>query len=388
LSQAVALADRAGYPVVLKIDSPGQAHISHWGGVRLNLSDQDQVRQAYTDLMNAARSSSEKNRIRGITVQKMVGSPSAELAIGIRTDDLFGPVLSFGWGGIAREISQDRAYTLPPLNRLLARRMIEGAQVYRLLKGYRDHAPANIALLEEILIRLAQLATDFAQIAEIVINPLLVVDQNFCAVSARVRVYPASVRAPLHLVIAPYPNQYETVLDLQEEGPIQIRPIRPEDAPLLKAFFASLSSKSIYFRFFSPLKELPYGMLARFTQIDYDREIAMVAIQENQAGDDEMLGVGRIISGIDPTQAEFAILVGDRWHGRGIGAALLRICLQIARIQGVHHIWGVVMSDNTQMLALGRKLGFKMSRANGEYELRMNLSDMKASLASLNDMRD
>jgi len=376
--QAADLANTAGYPVVLKIDSPGHAYQSCWEGVRLGLANEDQVRQGFAHLMAYAGSQPAGHAIRGITVQRMIGPASAELALTVRTDPDFGPVMAFGWGGVVTDIADDRVIALPPINRLLARRMIEGTHIYRLLKGYRDRPPADLLLLEEILIRLSQLSTDYAQIQEIRIDPLMVIETTLSAVSARICVRPTDVPAPQHLVIAPYPNEYETPLWLPQTGDILLRPIRPEDAPLLKNLFAMLSTRSIYYRFFAPLKELPSEMLARFTQVDYDREIAMVAVRENAAGQEEILAVGRIIKALDPTTAEFSILVADRWHGRGIGAALLHLCLRIAKAQGIRKIWGCVLAENTHMLALGRKLHFNIQRGQdlGEYELRMDLDDL------------
>ncbi len=376
--QAAALADRLGYPVVLKVDSPAHAHKSHWGGVRLNLGSAAAVRQAYEQLTANGRSHIRPDRPVAVTVQPMVGPVSAELRLGIKKDSCFGPVLTFGWGGAATDIAADQVVALPPINRLLARRMVEGTRIHRLLRGYQDHAPADLLLLEEILVRLGRLATDFAEIQALEINPLMVVGTAFCAVSARVMIHTPPVPAPFHLVIAPYPNEYEMNLPVNGLGTILIRPIRPEDASLLQGLFTTLSARSIYFRFFTPLKEMPAEMLARFTQIDYDREIAMVAIREGNGQEEEMLAVGRIIKGLDPSLAEFAILVGDRWHGKGIGAALLRWCLKIAKSQGVRHIWGTVVSDNTQMIALGRKLKFKIQRQpdSGEYEFKMDLDQL------------
>ncbi|MBI5062311.1 MAG: GNAT family N-acetyltransferase [Desulfatitalea sp.] len=376
--QAAAIADQLGYPVVLKVDSPAHAHKSHWGGVRLNLVNEAAVRQAYAQLTASGRSQVDHAQPVAVTVQPMVGPASAELCLGIKKDGRFGPVLTFGWGGAATEIAADQVVALPPINRLLARRMVEGTKIHRLLRGYQDHAPADLQQLEEILIRLGRLATDFAEIQSLEINPLMVVNATFRAVSTRVRVHTPPVPAPFHLVIAPYPNQYEMNLAVNGLGTVLIRPIRPEDAPLLQGLFATLSARSIYFRFFTPLKEIPSEMLARFTQIDYDREIAMVAIHEGNGQEEEMLAVGRIIKGLDPSLAEFAILVGDRWHGKGIGAALLRWCLKIAKSQGVRDIWGTVVSDNTQMIVLGRKLKFKIQRQpdSGEYEFRLDLSQL------------
>ena len=310
-------------------------------------------------------------------------SPSGiELYLGMRKDGIFGPVMKFGWGGTLTDVVDDHSLGLPPLNRLLAKRMMEETKVYRLLCGYSNHLPANVVLLEEVLIRLSQLATDFAQIEQIELNPLVATGQRVWAAHARVRLHPSPVPAPMHLAIAPYPNEYETTLHLPDTGDIFIRPIRPEDAPLMQALFGSLSEQSIYFRFFRPLKALPEHMLARFTQIDYDREIAIVAIKEIAGKVEQMMAVGRIIKDPDPRQAEFAILVGDPWHGKGIGASLLHLCLRIAKSQGVQKIWGKVMADNTQMLVLGRKMNFNISRDldSGEYELRLDLCQLADSI--------
>jgi acetyltransferase len=334
---------------------------------------QDQARQllaAYGLPISHAREAHGESAV----AQTTIALPGVELSVGIRTDGIFGPVIVFGWGGAIGEIVTDQGLGLPPINRLLARRMMEQTKVYHLLCGYRGLEPANILLLEEILVRLSQLTTDFAQIGEIEINPLVATGQSFRAMDVRVRLNAAAVTAPMHLAIAPYPNEYETTLHLPDlGGNVFIRPIRPEDAPLLQRLFAGLSAQSIYFRFFSPLKALSENMLARFTQIDYDREVALVAIREAAGNEEQMMAVGRIIKEPDPRKAEFAILVGDPWHGMGIGAALLSLCLRIAKIQGVRQIWGKVLADNTQMLALGRKLNFKIARVDGEYELRLDL---------------
>jgi acetyltransferase len=277
-------------------------------------------------------------------------------------------------GGILTEVLKDRAIALPPLNRLLAARLMKQTQVYRLLQGYRNIPAANLELLEEILIRLAQLVTDFSEIQELDINPLVVTPDGFSAVDARVILASPETPAPLHLVISPYPNQYEAHSTTNTGINIFIRPIRPEDAPLLVELFESLSPRSVYLRFFSPLKQLPHSMLARFTQIDYDRHIALVAISESQP-EEKMLGVARVILGRDPREAEFSVVVGDPWQGEGIGASLLQRCLGIAKERGVHEVTGAVLVENTQMLALGRKLGFKIKKVPdaSEYELVIDL---------------
>ena len=296
--------------------------------------------------------------------------PAYELILGAKQDRDFGPVILFGMGGILTEVLKDRAIALPPLNRLLAKRLMEETKVYQLLQGYRDIPPANIQLLEEILIRLAQLVTDFSEIEELDINPLFVNEKNACAIDARVLLKPSDKPAPLHLVISPYPDQFEEHTQTDVGIDIFVRPIRPEDAPLLVGLFESLSPRSVYLRFFSPMKRLPHSMLALFTQIDYDRHIALVALSEAKSKE-EMLGVARIIFERNLKEAEFSVVVGDQWQGKGIGAALLQRCLSIASDQGLEKVTGVVLAENTQMLTLGKKMGFKSKKVVGanEYEL-------------------
>ncbi|HUV76552.1 MAG TPA: GNAT family N-acetyltransferase [Desulfobacterales bacterium] len=296
-----------------------------------------------------------------------------ELAIGSKKDRDFGPVIFFGAGGIVAEVIQDRAVALPPLNRLLARRLLEKSKIYHLLKGFEIHSPENLTWIEEILIRLAQLVTDFPEIEEIDINPLVVSKNDVCAMDVRILLKPAKVPAPHHLVISPYPNQYETRTVREGVGELFIRPIRPEDAPLLVELFDSLSPQSVYFRFFSPLKILPHRMLARFTQIDYDREIALVALWGAEPNE-KMLGVARVITDIyNQKYAEFSVIVAESWHGKGIGAELLRRCLSISKERGIETVTGIVLPENTQMLALGGKLGFSAKRVTGESEYKLSI---------------
>ena len=234
--------------------------------------------------------------------------------------------------------------------------------------------PANLEILEEILIRLAQLVTDFSEIQELDINPLVVTATGFNAVDARVLLKPSEIPATLLLVISPYPDQYEEHIKTNMGNDIFIRPIRPADAPLLVELFESLSPRTIYLRFFSPLKHLPHSMLARFTQIDYDRHIALVAISESQQPKEKMLGVARVILGRTLKEAEFSVVVCDPWQGTGIGAALLQRCLLIAKERGIQTVTGTVLAENIQMLALGRKLGFDVKKdpSVSEYTLSID----------------
>jgi acetyltransferase len=293
--------------------------------------------------------------------------------MGSKRDRDFGPVIFFGIGGIMTEILKDRSVALPPLNRLLARELIKKTKVYTLLKGFKNHPPVDLTRLEEILIRLSQLVTDFPEIIEIDINPFLITNDGAWTKNARILLSPSAVQAPHHLVISPYPNQYEARTVREGVGELFIRPIRPEDASLLVELFESLSHQSVYFRFFGPLKMLSPSMLARFTQIDYDREIALVALLGREPNE-KMLGVARVITDIyNQKNAEFSIVVGDPWHGKGIGAELLKRCLSISKERGIEIVKGIVLPDNTQMLALGKKLGFTAKKIAGESEFELNI---------------
>jgi len=367
-AEAVDKAAAMGFPVVLKINSRDITHKSDAKGVVLDLKNENEVRDAFDRIIKNAQAYHPEARIDGVTIQPMRKRPGYELICGAKQDRDFGPVVLFGMGGILTEVLKDRALALPPLNRLLAKRLMEETKVYRLLQGYRDIPPADMQLLEEILIRLAQLVTDFSEIQELDINPLFVNEKTACAIDARVLLKPSDKPAPLHLVISPYPEQFEEHTRTSVGIDIFVRPIRPEDAPLLVGLFESLSPRSVYLRFFSPMKRLPHSMLALFTQIDYDRHIALVAMSESK---EEMLGVARIIYAKDLKEAEFSVVVGDQWQGKGIGATLLQRCLSIARDQGLETVTGFVLAENTQMLALGKKMGFKSKKVMGanEYEL-------------------
>lgn len=373
-TEALDLARRFGFPVVMKIHSRDIIHKTDAGGVLLDLKTSESVSDGFHRLLDNAANAVPGAVIEGVTIQPMVPT-DCELIVGAKQDPDFGPVILFGMGGILAELHQDSAIALPPLNRLLASRLMENTRIDGLLKGYRNHPPANRQLLEEILIRLSQMVTDFPEIAELDINPLVVVADRAMAVDARVILKPAPCPAPLHLVVSPYPVQYESRVNVAGVGDLMIRPIRPEDAHLLQDLFEILSPQSIYFRFFTPVKQLSQSMLARFTQIDYDREIALVAIQES-GSEEKMLGAARVILQRNLQDAEFAVLVGDPWHGKGIGAQMLSKCLDIARERRFRTIWGTVLADNKGMLALGRKLGFTIKRAgqSGEFELTLDMT--------------
>jgi acetyltransferase len=377
IEEAVQLAQQIGYPLVMKVHSPDITHKTEANGVQLDIRDEDKVREAYRNIIEGARAYDAQAKILGVTVQPMIQRPDYEILLGAKRDANFGPAILFGMGGILTEILKDQAIGLPPLNRSLARRLMESTQVYSILQGYRNKPGVNLELLEEMVIRLSQLVENFPEIVELDMNPIIVHEGRPCAVDARVILKPSEVPAPFHLVISPYPEQYEFQTVVKDGLAVFIRPIKPEDAPLLVDLFNTLSPTSIYHRFFSPMKTLPHSMLARFTQIDYDREIALVALEEGKQSE-RILGVARVIGDPDVKKAEFAVLVGDPWQGRGVGAELLQKCLGIAKERGIETVVGIVLRENTQMLALARKLGFNVFRSDepGELQLTIDLGSL------------
>jgi len=375
---AVALAEVLGYPLAMKVISPEISHKTEADGVQLDLNGAEDIRKGYRRILKGAASYHPKARVLGVSLQPYIDRPDYELLIGSKRDENFGPVILFGMGGIFTEILKDRAIALPPLNRLLIRRMMESTRAYRLLKGYRNRPPADIALIEEMILRLAQLVIDFPEIDALDMNPVAVKDGVPRVLDARILLKPNPYPSPLHLVISPYPQQDEILKTTRTGIPLRIRPIMPEDAPMLEALFHRLSPNTVYFRFFRHMKTISPDMLARFTQIDYDREIALVALQADPAPE-AFLGVARIISHPDGKHAEFAIVIDDAWQGKGIGAVLLEHALHLAKRRSVETVWGSVLPDNVNMVRLGKTLGFTV-RYNRESEVYDLTIDLKAAV--------
>ena len=373
-----ALGREMGYPLVMKLLSPDISHKTEAGGIRLDLRSDEDVRAAFAGIVESARQYKADARIEGVTLQPFFANPDYEILLGAKRDVHFGPVVLFGMGGIFTEVLKDRALGLPPLNRLLARRMMQQTRAWTLLQGYRNRPPADIERLEEMIIRLSQMLIDFPQIAELDMNPVMIKDGKAVAVDARILVSEPIRPYPLHLVISPYPAEDESHLVTEEGTRLYVRPVRPEDAPLFQRFFKVLSQETIYYRFFSHVKELSPEMLARFTQIDYDREIALVATDDDPETE-QMLGVARIIGDPDGKKGEFAVVVGDPWHGIGIGSNLLEKCLAIAENRGFQRVHGIVLGENRSMLAMGKKLGFevKVGADAKEFELVIPLTSFK-----------
>ncbi|TKB07948.1 bifunctional acetate--CoA ligase family protein/GNAT family N-acetyltransferase [Desulforhopalus sp. IMCC35007] len=373
---AVQMSNEIGYPVVLKLLSTDITHKTEANGVHLDLRSEAEVSLAFKTIMTSARAYNKDANIEGVTIQPYQTKPDYEILLGAKRDNDFGPIILFGLGGIFTEIIQDKALGLPPMNRLLARRLMQQTKAFTLLKGYRNRQAADLTMLEEMIVSLSQLLIDYPQISELDMNPVLISKGLPTVVDARVMVSPHPSSSPAHLVISPYPRENEYHLECNSHIHLFIRPVRPEDTSLFLNLFKVLSPTTIYFRFFGALKALSPEMLCRFTQIDYDREIALVAIDEDSTVD-RILGVARIIGDPDGEEGEFAVLIGDAWQGQGIGASLLQKVLLIALKRNFKTIHGIVLQENTHMLALGKKLGFTVSRGKdaGEYQLHIDLSD-------------
>ncbi len=376
-NEAMMIATQLGFPVALKIDSPDIAHKSDVQGVALNIMTGVGARDAYTDMVERVSRLQPQARIHGVTVQRMANSRRGrEINIGVVTDDPFGPVIVFGAGGTMIELIDDRAMELPPLNQFLARRLIERARVAETLGEWRGGPAADLDALDRILQRVSEMVCALPQLREMDINPIIVDEHGAVAVDARVVVdntQPARGgphAAYHHLAILPYPARYEQVWPLPGGGEYTIRPIRPDDAQMLQDLMHHLSPESRYFRFVSSISELPPTMLARFTLIDYDREMALVAVhKQRRAGVDgqiteteRVIGVSRYITNPDQTSCEFSLVVADDFAGKGLGSRLMESIMAVARDRGLAEIIGMVLASNTAMLKLMRFLGFEIKR--------------------------
>jgi acetyltransferase len=355
---AGAAAERIGFPVALKILSPDVSHKSDVGGVALGLEGGAAVRTAMESMLARVRKQKPAARIEGVTVQRMAGGAGAfELIVGATVDTIFGPVILFGHGGTAVELIGDRAIGLPPLNRVLASELISRTRIARLLAGFRGHPGTDRAAIERVLMQISQLMADFPEIAELDINPLIADSKSVLALDARVRVARATSTGSDRFAIRPYPQFLSEEVELGGRR-IELRPIRPEDEPAHREFMSHLSPDDLRFRFFGMVREMPHSQLARFTQIDYDREMAFLAIDHTADGKPRTLGVVRAVADPDNRQAEFAIIVRSDLKGQGLGGLLMRKIIDYCRSRGTEEIVGQVMVENTAMRRLAKELGF------------------------------
>jgi acetyltransferase len=364
--EAVSQAEKLGYPVVLKLLSNTIAHKTDVGGVRLDLQSADQVRAAYQQIEESVTAKVGAESFCGVSVQPMLRRDGLELILGSCLDPQFGPVILFGSGGVRVEIYGDRALALPPLNTTLAQRMMEQTKIYWALKGGRGRQPVELGALERLLVRFSQLVVEQPWIKEIDINPLLATSERITALDARVILHEPE-RNFLDLprpAIRPYPAQYIWEWHMKDGTPVTIRPIRPEDEPLMVKFHATLSERSVYLRYFCSLSlstRVEHERLVRICFASYDRGFALVADHVNpEDGQHEVIGVGRF-SAINRSEAEAAVLVSDRWHGRGLGTELLASVARVAREEKFRKLSGEILRDNLPTQAIFKKVGFKLS---------------------------
>jgi acetyltransferase len=370
---AMAAAREIGFPAVIKIHSPDITHKSDVGGVRLNLQNADMVGSAFDDMLRHVRALRPEAHIEGALVQPMLRFAHArEVLVGVASDAVFGPVISFGSGGVSVEAVGDTAVALPPLNAMLARELMQRTRVFRLLAGYRDVPAADLEALCGILTGVSRMVCALPWLKEMDLNPVLAHPGGAVIADARIVIDASKVKSlPRygHMAIHPYPAELEGELGLRDGRSVRVRPIRPEDAEREKRFFDRLSERSRYQRFMEYMRELPPKLLARFTQLDYDRELALVAIRE-----DEFIAVGRYAPNADGVTAEFALAVADDWQGKGLGHALLERLVLAARAAGYQALIGHILEANREMLELAAHLGFvEQSRSGSEVTVRRQL---------------
>jgi acetyltransferase len=366
-NEAVKQATHLGFPVVLKLYSETITHKTDVGGVQLNLGDREAVERAWSLIQTSVTEKAGAEHFKGVTVQPMIKSGDGyELIIGSSLDAQFGPVLLFGTGGQLVEVFKDRALSLPPLNTTLARRMMEQTKIYKALKGVRGRKPIDMAELEQVMVRFSRLVVEQPWIKEIDINPLLATPERLLALDARIVVHgPEVLKEDLpKLAIRPYPNRYVSNWKMKDGAEVLIRPIRPEDEPMMVKFHETLSERSVYLRYFHLMnlsQRVAHERLTRICFIDYDREMALVAERRNPAtGESEILGVARSTRILGTNDAEVAVLVSDHAHGRGLGKELLARLVIVGGDEKLSSLKADILPDNRDVMRICEKLGFSL----------------------------
>ncbi len=356
-AEAVRAAAEIGYPVVVKLLSSTITHKSDVGGVQLNLADEAAVQSAFARIQENLAKRILSSGFEGVTVQPMIAGGGVELIVGSSVDRQFGPVILFGAGGVLVEIMQDRALALPPLNRTLARRLMERTRIFPALRGVRGQKPVDLGALETLLVHFSQLLTDFSEIQEVDMNPLLASGERIVALDARILLVPADQPEDQRprLAIHPYPNQYTHSFRLANGEDVTVRAMRPEDEPLIIAMHGRHSEHTIRMRYFSLVKTLSRDSLIRLCHLDYDREMALAAVKSDG---ETMLGVSRYYLYPETGEAEFAVIVSDAHQKLGLGRHLLGRLIEIARERGVKKLVGLVLAENEPMLRLTGSMGF------------------------------
>jgi acetyltransferase len=365
--EAIALSSELGYPVVLKALSPQISHKSKIGGVILNVCSSSEAKTLFGEIANRVKNYSSTAEFQGVIIQPMIREKGYEMIIGSKKDTQFGSIILFGMGGTAAELFKDVSIGFPPLNQILARQLIEDTAICK-------HAPSigqplNVKLIEEILVKFSQLVTDFPEIKEIDVNPLIVNENGAVAVDARIviewdRMMREVAEHHENRLIASYPKKYVADRRLKNETQVSLRPIKPEDEERFNEFLKSLSVETMRFRFFEIIKEMSHETLTRYCNLDYDREIAIVA--ELQESNKPIIGAVRLIMDPGGKSGEFAVLVGDKWQGLGLGSKLMGLIVEIGKDMRVDKIYGYVSANNYRMLKLCKKKGFKVETLDEE----------------------
>ncbi|MFV0278210.1 MAG: GNAT family N-acetyltransferase [Parahaliea sp.] len=361
-----------GLPVVLKINSPDIAHKSEVGGVRLDIREPESVAIAYREIEAVVAERAPEADVRGVTVEPMEQRVHArEVVVAIVRDPVFGPVIRCGAGGMAADILADTSVAIPPLNVFLCKELIEGNRVCRLLEAHRHVPRAQVGSLVELLMRVSEMACELPEIERLVLNPVLVDENGLIVVDAWMHLLaqtPGGERYG-HMAIHPYPGGLEGLLTTRGGLELRVRPIRPEDATIERRFVDGLSAQSKYFRFMYGMGDISPAMLARFTQIDYDREMALVVVRDDGSPDARLLAVARYVANPGRESCEFSLAVADDMHGQGIGSQLMRRLITLASERGFKEMQGDVLSLNSKMLRLCRSLGFALRRDPGDADL-------------------
>jgi acetyltransferase len=368
--EAVSQASQIGFPVVLKIFSDTITHKTDVGGVKLNLHDEAVVRKAYQSIQTSVAEKVAADQFGGVTVQAMVKLEGYELILGSSVDPQFGPVLLFGSGGQLVEVYKDSALALPPLNTTLAQRLMEQTQVFKALKGVRGRKAVNLAGLESLLVRFSQLVIEQTAIAEIDINPLVASPDRLLALDARIVLHDSAKQKEVpQPAIRPYPTQYVSNWTMKDGREVTIRPIRPEDEPLMAEFHSTLSDRTVYLRYFAALTlsaRIVHERLLRICFGDYDREMVLVAEHHPLDGSrPRIVGVGRLNKLRARNEAEVAVLVADEYQNLGLGFRLLGGIVQVARDEKLGRVSSEMLRDNLGMQKLSKRLGFRLRTHSG-----------------------
>jgi acetyltransferase len=367
--EAAQAARAIGFPVVVKLHSETLTHKSDVGGVLLDLPDEPAVRAAFDRVRRSVAATAGEGHFQGVAVQPMVRRQGYELILGSSVDPQFGPVLLFGSGGQLVEVFKDRSLALPPLNSTLARRMMEQTKVWTALQGVRGRAPVDVPGLQRLLVRFAELVIEQPWIKEIDVNPLLASPEGALALDARVVLHPTDTpeAALPRAAIRPYPTQYVSPWRMKNGEEVTLRPIRPEDEPLMVRFHERLSERSVYLRYFHPFKlsqRVAHERLRRICYVDYDREMALVAVRR-QAGEAEVVAVARLSRRYGLREGELAALVSDEVHHQGLGSELYRRLIDFARDEGFKRVYCTLLRENAEMRAICERLGFTLRSEEG-----------------------